>query len=151
MTRPVLPALLLCLAIGCSSSSGNDVPTPLGIDRNPRLTQVTSCGQLETAIEDTLVLQMKSTLEQIRKSDYYIGVGGGPVPAGGPVTAAPGAAGAGPTSVSTTNTQVAGVDEADFVQNDGTRIAVLAGGMLHLLSSWPAQAMAETASLKIDG
>ena len=36
--------------------------------------------------------------------------------------------GGGPTSVSTTNTQVAGVDEADFVQNDGTRIAVLAGG-----------------------
>ena len=38
-------------------------------------------GQLESAIEDTLVLQMKSTLEQIRKSDFYIGVGGGPVPA----------------------------------------------------------------------
>ncbi len=57
---------------------------PLGIDRNPRLTQVTSCGQLETAIEDTLVLQMKSTLEQIRKSDFYIGVGGGPVPGGRP-------------------------------------------------------------------
>ena len=151
MTRPVLPALLLCLAAGCSSGSGNNVPSPLGIDRSPRLTQVTSCGQLETAIEDTLVLQMKSTLEQIRKSDYYIGLGGMPVPAGGPVTATPGAAGAGPTSVSTTNTQVAGVDEADFVQNDGTRIAVLAGGRLHLLSSWPPEAMAEMASLPIDG
>ncbi|HUM13613.1 MAG TPA: beta-propeller domain-containing protein [Myxococcaceae bacterium] len=151
MTRSALAALLLCILAGCSSSpSGNAVPTPLGINRNPLLTQVTSCGQLETAIEDALVLEMKSNLEQIRKSDYYIGFGGGPVSAG-PVAAVPGAAGAGPTSVSTTNTQVAGVNEADFVQNDGTRIAVLAGGKLHLLSSWPPQAMAETASLKIDG
>ena len=150
MTRSALAALLFCVLAGCSSSSSsNAVPTPVGIDRNPLLTQVTSCGQLETAIEDALVLEMKSSLEQIRKGDYYIGTGGAPV---GPVTAAPGGAGAGPTSVSTTNTQVAGVDEADFVQNDGTRIAVLAGGMLHLLSSWPAEAMAEAASpLKIDG
>ena len=151
MTRPALLALLVCLVVGCSSSSGNNVPAPIGIDRSPRLTQVAGCGQLETAIEDALVLQMKSTIEQIRKSDYYLGVGGGPVPAGGPVLAGPAAAGGGPTSVSTTNTQVAGVDEADFVQNDGTRIAVLAGGRLHLLSSWPAEAMTETASLPIAG
>ncbi len=149
MTRSALAALLLCLLAACSSSSSNPVPTPLGVDRSPRLTQVTSCGQLEKAIEDALVLEMKSNIEQIRKGDYYIGVGGVPVGAGaGPVAATPGA---GPTSVSTTNTQVAGVDEADFVQNDGTRIAVLAGGRLHLISSWPPQAMAETASLKIDG
>ena len=129
------------------------MPTPQGIDRSPLLTQVTSCGQLETAIEDALVLEMKSRPEQIRKSDYFIGEGGlpvgGPVGMNGPVAAPSGAGG--PTSVSTTNTQVAGVDEADFVQNDGTRIAVLAGGMLHLLRSWPPQDMAEAASLKIDG
>ena len=156
MTRFVLVALTLCAVLaGCSSSSSsNGLPNPQGIDRNPLLTQVTSCGQLETAIEDALVLEMKSTIEQIRKNDSYIGVGGVPMgaPAGSPVPLTPsGAGGAGPTSVSTTNTQVAGVDEADFVQNDGTRIAVLAGGMLHLLSSWPPQDMAEAASLKIDG
>lgn len=152
MTRSALVALLLCVLAGCSSSSSTGLPSQPGVDRTPLLKQVTSCAQLETAIEDTLVLQMKSTIEQIRKSDVYIGVGGVPVGAtgnGGPVAATPGAAG--PTSVSTTNTQVAGVDEADFVQNDGTRIAVLAGGQLHLVSSWPPQAMAETASLPIDG
>ena len=156
MTRFVLVALILCAVLaGCSSgSSSNGLFNPQGIDRSPLLTQVTSCGQLETAIEDALVLEMKSTIEQIRKNDSYIGVGGVPMgaPAGSPVPLTPsGAGGAGPTSVSTTNTQVAGVDEADFVQNDGTRIAVLAGGMLHLLTSWPPQDMAEAASLKIDG
>jgi uncharacterized secreted protein with C-terminal beta-propeller domain len=154
MTRFVLAAVLLSAVLaGCSSDSGsNGVPTPRGIDRSPLLTQVTSCSQLETAIEDALVLEMKSSLEQLRKYDYYIGDRGIPVGAGAPggPVAAP-SAGEGPTSVSTTNTQVAGVNEADFVQNDGTRVAVLAGGKLHLLSSWPPEAMAETASLTIDG
>jgi uncharacterized secreted protein with C-terminal beta-propeller domain len=154
MTRASVAALLLCLLAACSSGSNNGVPAQLGVDRNPLLHQVTSCGQLENAIEDALVLQMKSTIEQIRRADYYIGYGGVPVGAGsGPL--APGVAGAGnsagPTSVSTTNTQVAGVDEADFVQNDDTRIAVLAGGKLHLISSWPAETMTETASLDIAG
>jgi uncharacterized secreted protein with C-terminal beta-propeller domain len=153
MPRSTLAVLVVSLLAACSSSSTNPVPTPLGIDRSPRLYQVSSCSQLENAIEDALVLDMKSTLEQLRKSDYYIGRGGGPTTVGPvtPVTAAPNGAASGPTSVSTTNTQVAGVDEADFVQNDGTRIAVLAGGRLHLLSSWPPEALAETASLPIAG
>jgi uncharacterized secreted protein with C-terminal beta-propeller domain len=155
MTRSVLAAVLLCAVLaGCSSSSSNDLPSQPGIDRSPLLNQVTSCDQLQTAIADALVLEMQSELKQIQDSDYYIGVGGLPVgaPAGAPVPLTPSGAGAaGPTSVSTTNTQVAGVDEADFVQNDGTRIAVLAGGKLHLLSSWPAADMAEAASLTIEG
>jgi hypothetical protein len=43
------------------------------------------------------------------------------------------------------------VGEADFVQNDGTRIAALAGGRLHLARSWPADALARAASLPIEG
>jgi len=152
MTRSTLAVLVLTLLAACSSSSSNPVPNPLAIDRSPRLTQVTSCSQLENAIEDALVLDMKSSIEQIRKSGgVYIGPLGVPTASGPGRPLAAGPAAAGPTSVSTTNTQVAGVDEADFVQNDGTRIAVLAGGQLHLISSWPPQAMAETASLPIDG
>jgi len=148
MIRPSL-AVLLLLAACSSNPSGNFVPNPQGVDRSPRLSQVTSCNQLETAIEDALVLEMKSTLEQIRKSDIYIARGGGPVPASGPLAA--GGAASGPTNYTTTNSQVAGVDEADFVQNDGTRIAVLADGKLHLLSSWPAESMVEKSSLGIEG
>src|SRR4030095_15871482 len=71
MTRSVLAAVLLSAVLaGCSSDSGsNGVPSPRGIDRNPLLTQVTSCGQLERAIEDALVLEMKSSIEQLRKYD----------------------------------------------------------------------------------
>ncbi len=39
---------------------------------------------------------------------------------------------------STTNTQEAGVDEADFLKNDGAFIYMLANGRLHILDAWPA-------------
>ena len=50
-----------------------------------------------------------------------------------------GAAGStGATEYSTTNTQVASVDEADYVKNDGNSIFVLAKDGLHVLDAWPA-------------
>ena len=108
MIRPVLVAVLLCAVLAaCSSSpSGNGVPSPLGIDRNPLLTQVTSCNQLETKIEDTLVLEMRSEIEQIRDNDFYIGYGGLPVGAATPTgpVAAPNGASAGPTSATRRST-----------------------------------------------
>jgi uncharacterized secreted protein with C-terminal beta-propeller domain len=144
-------AALLLVAAACSSSSNSGLQPQASVDRNPQLHQVSNCGQLEKAIEDAVVLQMKSTLEQIRKNDLWVGPGGGiltPTAAGpGPITASTN----GPTNYTTTNVQVAGVDEADFVQNDGTRIAVLAENHLFLISSWPADAMAEASSLEIEG
>jgi hypothetical protein len=106
------------------------------------LASFTSCAELEQAIEDGFVLQMKSTLEQMRVGvpvPIFAGTAGAPAPA------------AGPSSYTTTNNQVKGVGEADFVQNDGTRIAVLAGDRLHLASSWPADQLASTASIAIEG
>ena len=105
MTRSTLAVLVLTLLAACSSSSSNPVPNPLAIDRSPRLTQVTSCSQLENAIEDALVLDMKSSIEQIRKSGgVYIGPLGVPTASGPGRPLAAGPAAAGPTSVSTTNT-----------------------------------------------
>src|SRR5687767_1427437 len=67
-----------------------------------------------------------------------------------PPTAA-GAEASGPSAYTTTNTQVAGVDEADFVKNDGTRILVLSGNKLHLSKSWPADQLALVSTLAIEG
>ncbi len=144
--RALALAVVSLAATACNhGSSSSSLPPPAGVDRSPHLTYAASCGALEGAIEDALVLEMRSQVELIRK-----GWGGWAVPAGG----APPASDAGPSGperFTTTNAQVAGVDEADFVQNDGTRIAVLAGARLHLVSSWPADAMAERASLPIEG
>src|SRR5438552_4654225 len=75
-----------------------------------------------------------------------------PPPMAGPAAAgaAPGASAA-PASFSTTNVQVAGVDEADFVKNDGTRIFVLSGRNLFTVTSWPPQGLALAGKLEIEG
>src|SRR5205807_631868 len=77
----------------------------------------------------------------------------GPVPvfAAGGATPAAGPAAGPPASYSTTNTQVAGVDEADFVKNDGTRIFVLSGRNLFTATSWPPQDLAVAGKLEIEG
>ncbi|WP_242393251.1 beta-propeller domain-containing protein [Anaeromyxobacter oryzisoli] len=138
-----LAVLTLASTVACNRSTSSRLPAPIGVDRSPSLTYAASCGELEGAIEDALVLEMKSRVEQLREG------WGVAVPVVGGWANYAGAAG--PESFTTTNAQVAGVDEADFVQNDGTRIAALADGRLHLVSSWPADAMTETASLAIEG
>lgn len=44
----------------------------------------------------------------------------------------------GASQYSETNTQVAGVDEADFLKNDGAYIYILANGELQIVDAWPA-------------
>ncbi len=41
--------------------------------------------------------------------------------------------------------------EADFVQNDGTRIFVLSGPRLYVHRSWPVEQLVRTALLEVEG
>ena len=52
---------------------------------------------------------------------------------------------------SETNVQVAGVDEADLVENDGEFLYVLSGSDLIITRAWPVTELAEVARLHIDG
>jgi uncharacterized secreted protein with C-terminal beta-propeller domain len=63
-----------------------------------------------------------------------------------------GAAGAsGATEYSTTNTQVASVDEADYIKNDSNTIFVLSTDGLHVIDAWPAAQTHEIAHLTLTG
>jgi hypothetical protein len=53
---------------------------------------------------------------------------------------------AGASEYSTTNTQVVGVDEADFVKNDDGHVYVLSRQGLHVIDAWPAP---ETKQIKL--
>jgi hypothetical protein len=75
------------------------------------------------------------------------GTGSSPTPA--PVaTADPGG---GANEYSTTNTQVRGVDEPDFVKNDAEQVYVLSPRGLHVIDAWPAEAMREIALVSVAG
>jgi hypothetical protein len=137
---PIMRSLALCALVvgaGCTREpAGNRLPKNVDIDRSPVLTRFASCVELEQAIEDALVLEMRSNLEQR----------GWPFEVAPPVAAADG-----PSDYTTTNVQVEGVGEADLVQNDGQRIAVVTGGKLHLARSWPPEALERVASVEIEG
>ncbi|WP_437967410.1 beta-propeller domain-containing protein [Sorangium sp. So ce260] len=52
---------------------------------------------------------------------------------------------------SDTNTQVAGVDEADIVKTDGNNLYVLHGESFYTLTAWPASSLSVGSSLAIEG
>jgi hypothetical protein len=69
---PAAIALLLALAAGaaCSRSGSGGTSGPTAVDRSPHLSYATSCGELETAIEDTVVLAMKGEIETARNGGF---------------------------------------------------------------------------------
>jgi len=136
MRVPSLVALLTLLA-----ACGKQPAAPLTIQRRVTLARAASCDSLTRAVQDTATREMRSQMESQKGVAYA---------AGGPLAPAP-ASGSAPASYSTTNTQVAGVDEADFVKNDGTRIFVLSGRTLFTATSWPPQSLALAGKLQIEG
>jgi hypothetical protein len=80
------------------------------------------------------------------------GYGGRAASAGSGAGGTSGAAGStGATEYSTTNTQVASVDEADYIKNDGNTIFVLSSDGLHVIDAWPAAETHEVAHLALPG
>jgi hypothetical protein len=154
---------LVALGAGCTGGEDEDggaVPANVPVQQEARLARFESCPALESYLEDTAVGLMRAELE--RAKGYYregnggwfpgpmpVEDGGGSAPPGGPVAGGPGTSG--PKDHTDTNNQVEGVDEADFVKNDGTRIFVLSGQKLYVHRSWPAEALSAVSSLQVEG
>lgn len=133
-------ASILLVLFACHKAPAQKPPD---IQQHVALQRAASCGELEQSVQETAVQQMRAQLEMLKTGSYW----------GVPMVAGAGAAPASsaPASYSTTNVQVAGVDEADFVKNDGTRIFVLAGHRLYAATSWPPQSLALAGQLDIEG
>ncbi len=143
---------------GCDGS--NPVPAPEAVNNRVSLTAFNgsnACADLEKYLEDTAVLQMRTQLEGQRDGVPTWGWWGGWIGGFSNDARAEATAGAappkqsGPVDYTQTNNQVAGVDEADFVKNDGTRIFALSGNTLHAAKSWPATELGIQGTLEIEG
>jgi uncharacterized secreted protein with C-terminal beta-propeller domain len=55
------------------------------------------------------------------------------------------------TDYSETNVQVTGVDEADFIKNDGAYIYILAEGKFRIVDAWPPKQASEISAVEIEG
>jgi hypothetical protein len=160
---------LLALGAGfaaCSSGSGGPAQTGLA---QSALTPATSCADVEALLRERLKQNTiesveaarKSALQQLENGCVWYGADGGVAAAsgssaaGGPVPA-PTAGGGGEDDgaakeYSTTNTQEADVDEADFIKNDGERVYILAHGRFQIFDAWPAADIHRVASVAIEG
>lgn len=134
--------LLICVALLCACGKQR-AERPMDIQSHVALQKAATCDDLARTVQDTAVRQMRSQLDLAKDGSFY----GVALPAAGGAPAAGGV----PASYTTTNTQVSGVDEADFVKNDGTRIFVLSGRKLFAAASWPPQDLALAGSLEIEG
>jgi uncharacterized secreted protein with C-terminal beta-propeller domain len=155
--------------LGCDSAGGSDPTAPRRRNSEPpratakklTLRAFSSCEVLEKYLEDGMVQQMRAQIElQIQQGIAFGGPRGGVVDTAAPGAAAPtappsgksgGSSAPAPAAYTKTNTQVAGVDEADFVKNDGKRIFVLTGQRLYATQSWPPQSLALASGIDIEG
>jgi hypothetical protein len=76
---------------------------------------------------------------------------GGSLPGGGGSVGGAAVNPVGASAYSTTNNQVAGVDEADFVKNDAQYVYVLSATALHVIDAWPAEQTHEVHKLILPG
>ena len=150
-----LSPMLLVLVAGCSNSSG--APQPAATTQ-AALIALRTCSEVDDAVRaaatramDGLVdAQLEDALGSLEQGECWMYSGWGleedgavnSAPASGAVPSADSGGSAGPTEVSETNNQVAGVDEADFIKNDADgMIYVLADGALQILDAWPPESM----------
>jgi hypothetical protein len=132
----------LSLLVACEKAASS----PAGIQRHVALESVSSCDQLSSQVQEAAVRLMRAQLDTYKTGVFYAGATPGPSNSGAaPTPSAP------PASYTTTNTHVAGVDEADFMKNDGTRIFTLSGGSLNEVKSWPPQDLSLSTRLPIEG
>lgn len=132
------------LLAGCDPSDARNRP----IQSQVALENFDNCGELESSIEDTAVAQMRAQLLQLKE---HSGGWGFPVQVAQDAFGGGRPSASGPTAYTTTNNQVQGVEEADFVKNDGTRMFVLSGSTLYVNQSWPAEQLQTVGRLELEG
>jgi len=110
--------------------------------------------RLRQEAEETIEANLQQVLDNmengmycgLRRLEEPIALNGADMASGGQPPAEEGA-----SEYSTTNVQVVGVDEADFVKNDDSYIYVVADGRLQIIDAWPAAEAHTIASVEIRG
>jgi hypothetical protein len=123
------------------------------------LVAVDGCGEVLDLLKEKLIAEMEERIDQQVQSIldgegcYWAYEDGVAMRAGGvDYNSAPSqAAEEGASEYSTTNNQVAGVDEADFLKNDGSFIYLVADGRFQVLDAWPPEEATRITEMAIDG
>ncbi len=158
------------LAFACRG--GGDATPPLGTSSQAleALVPLAGCVEVDAYVRDRAKADVNRIFDAMKKQIEESPYGCGGYYGGEEYDSAPtSAAGAGGSSssggssgsspppapkaseTSGTNNQVAGVDEADFVKNDGSYLYVVANGAFRIVKAWPANDMSPMAKVAIEG
>jgi hypothetical protein len=144
--------VLFSLAAACSGDA--DAPP------SPRLLPMASCSAAVDYVKQVALDYMNRALDEALAS--YVrgercGWGWGeedsayPTAGGGRGGSSGGGEESGPSQGTGTNNQVAGVDEADFVKNDGQYIYLAQNGVLRIVDAWPADQAHTVSATALEG
>lgn len=142
---------------GQQNQRHDDLKSALNWSRNARLIAADSCEQAEASLKTAAIQEMELRVDENLRCAlpssqcYYRGDDVVDMENGAPSQDGDDAGGDGPDDYSETNTQVAGVDEADIVKTDGQTIVGLFGQDLVSMDAWPPADLAEAARIKIPG
>ncbi len=157
-----------CDPIGnCGDTDTND---PLNPDYDlSALKSTDSCEDMENELKENLIKEMERRVDEnleLALINYSEGCRNMPYPTDGATddatsggsssssSSSGGSSGSDSSSAdahSETNTQVPGVDEADFVKNDGANIYILSGDQFTIVDAWPPESAAVISSTTIEG
>ncbi len=145
--RRFTPFALLLAACGVDDSSTATF--------SARLLPMASCGDAAVYMKGVAIERMNTRIDEAIAS-YERGEGcyrsyedGDASGSGGGGTQQPQPPA--PTTGTGTNNQVSGVDEADFIKNDGQYIYLAQNGALRIVDSWPADQTHAVSTTKLDG
>lgn len=155
----------LALALAACGQGG-------GSPKSVQLQALSSCGELEQVVRKRMIDAMNAEVDQARDRALArrceepglqfpttlraagadsVNAGVQPSPPSAPEASGGGEPNTGAKEYSTTNNQVVGVDEADFLKNDARYFYVVADGHLQIIEAFPADKAAVLARLPIDG
>lgn len=142
-----------CVAAACGSPK---VDRPRFDRAIAELQRVDSMAEVGSALRDNRLAEMHrridANLAAVKNPKYcrpQVAAMADMAPAG--AGAEPANAPSGASEYSTTNNQVAGVDEADFVKNDGQYLYLLANGAFQVVAAWPPEKAHVLSRTQIEG
>lgn len=166
----IIPIMGLMFVTGCGTnglSTGGDATGPWAdTHETPQvvgsglsaLIPAKGCEPVLEKLRLATIKNMTERLDQARKQALEMNKYGGcrywdeAMGARSPQANGPTPSGsAGAKDYSTTNNQIPGVAEADFVKNDGKNIYIIANNKFQILDAWPAKQAHKIAEVKLDG
>ena len=159
LSNVVAFAVVAVLLAGCDTIGTYEPAPPTGKSLSA-LKTADGCDEVLELMKQETIEQMEARLDEslgwaLEMVEYgcmmyAMDAGtGGPPP--GPTQTNGGGEEGGAKEYSETNTQVEGVDEADFIKNDGSYIYIVADGMFQVIDAWPAPNTAKIATFEIEG